>query len=98
MASNQPLMRELGWRSPAAFIVNGIGDYLIALPALRALASLMRGRLRLLCLPAVRDIFFPISHLQPFITFITSSRPVPATIAILRQRNWLRLLGIVICF
>lgn len=56
--STQPLRRELRWRTPAAFIVNGIGDHLIALPALRALASLMQGHLRLICLPDARDIFF----------------------------------------
>src|ERR1700682_4778398 len=49
---------EPQWGSPTALIVNGIGDHLIALPALRALASMMQGRLRLLCLPGARELFF----------------------------------------
>ena len=59
------------WRSPAAFIVNGIGDHLMALPALRALASLLPDRLRLLCTPNVRDVFFSdlplaaVHHIHP---------------------------------
>jgi hypothetical protein len=53
VGSIQPLTRELQWRSPTAFIVNGIGDHLIALPAMRALGSLLEGRLRLICLPSV---------------------------------------------
>jgi len=56
--SIQPLGFELQWRSPSAFIVGGIGDHLIALPALRALAVLMQGRLRLICAPTAREIFF----------------------------------------
>jgi len=52
------LTGDTDWCSPTAFIVNGIGDHLIALPALRALASLMQGRLRLLCIPNAQDIFF----------------------------------------
>jgi ADP-heptose:LPS heptosyltransferase len=58
LASIQRLTREPQWRRPAAFIINGIGDHLMALPALRALASLMQGRLRLLCVPTARDLFF----------------------------------------
>ena len=46
------------FRSPAAFFVNGIGDHLMALPALRALAALMPGRLRLLCMPGAERLFF----------------------------------------
>ena len=59
VASSQRLTREAQWRSPPALIVGGIGDHLIALPALRAVASLMQGRLQLLCIPTAREIFFP---------------------------------------
>jgi ADP-heptose:LPS heptosyltransferase len=64
-----PFARQ--WRSPAAFIVNGIGDYLMALPAMRALASLFPERLLLLCTPNVREVFFPdlklaaVHHIHP---------------------------------
>src|ERR1700722_15010153 len=57
-ASIQGFEHELPWRRPAAFVVNGIGDHLMALPALRALASMMQGRLRLLCMPTAREVFF----------------------------------------
>jgi len=59
VASSQRLTREAQWRNPAALIVGGIGDHLIALPALRAVASLTQGRLQLLCIPTAREIFFP---------------------------------------
>ena len=49
---------ELPWHNPTALIINGVGDHLIALPAVRALSTLMRGRLRLLCLPSARELFF----------------------------------------
>jgi hypothetical protein len=37
------------WERPVAFLHNGHGDKLLALPALRALCDLFPGRLRLLC-------------------------------------------------
>jgi Glycosyltransferase family 9 (heptosyltransferase) len=42
------------WKRPAAFLHNGNGDKLLALPALRALCDVFPGRLRLLCAPGDR--------------------------------------------
>ena len=36
-------------RTPVVFFANGIGDTVLALPALRALAALFPGRLSLVC-------------------------------------------------
>ncbi len=36
-------------RHPVVFFMNGIGDHFINLPALRALARLLRGRMKLVC-------------------------------------------------
>lgn len=43
-----PRLDASRWRNPAVFLANGFGDRLMALPTLRALASLFEGRLRLL--------------------------------------------------
>jgi ADP-heptose:LPS heptosyltransferase len=43
---------------PVVLFVNGIGDHLLTLPALRALASLFPARLTLVCLPGARETFF----------------------------------------
>lgn len=43
---------------PVAFFVNGYGDHLLTLPALRALARLFAGRLTLICMPGARHTFF----------------------------------------
>lgn len=40
---------NLECRHPAVFYANGLGDTILALPALRALAALFRGRLTLIC-------------------------------------------------
>ena len=58
LGSVHPMPSELPWRNPTALIINGVGDHLIALPAVRALSTLMPGRLRLLCLPSARELFF----------------------------------------
>ncbi|HVG38599.1 MAG TPA: glycosyltransferase family 9 protein [Pyrinomonadaceae bacterium] len=43
---------------PAVFFINGYGDHLLALPALRALAALFPGRLALICARGARSEFF----------------------------------------
>ena len=43
---------------PVVFFVNGIGDHLLALPAVRALANLFDGRLRVVCAPGMYELFF----------------------------------------
>src|SRR6266516_2903876 len=43
---------------PVAIFGNGLGDHLLILPALRALAELFRGRLTLVCMPGARNSFF----------------------------------------
>lgn len=43
---------------PVAFFANGTGDHLLNLPALRALADLFKGRLRLICMEGSRAAFF----------------------------------------
>ena len=58
LAAVYPMASELPWHNPTALMINGVGDHLIALPAIRALSTLMRGRLRLLCLPSARELFF----------------------------------------
>ena len=52
------MMDATQFHRPAAFFVNGIGDHLMSLPALRTLAALMPGRLRLLCVPGAETLFF----------------------------------------
>lgn len=43
---------------PVVVFSNGYGDHLLVLPALRALSSLNGGRLRLVCMPGARELFF----------------------------------------
>jgi ADP-heptose:LPS heptosyltransferase len=43
---------------PVAFFLHGIGDALLVLPALRALSEIFRGRLTLICEPAIYNLFF----------------------------------------
>lgn len=45
-------------RRPVAVFGNGIGDHLVALPALRALAAIFSSRLTLVCMPGAQRIFF----------------------------------------
>lgn len=45
-------------RYPVALFANGVGDHLLTLPALRALASLFPERLGLICLRGMREVFF----------------------------------------
>jgi ADP-heptose:LPS heptosyltransferase len=45
-------------RRPVALFLNGIGDHVIALPAVRALASAFKGNLALVCLEQARDLFY----------------------------------------
>jgi Glycosyltransferase family 9 (heptosyltransferase) len=52
-------VRELhAARDPVVFVINGVGDHLLALPALRALAEIFDGRLRFLGLEGVVDTYF----------------------------------------
>jgi ADP-heptose:LPS heptosyltransferase len=44
--------------NPVVLLVNGLGDHLLALPALRALAQLFSGRLTLVCLRGACQTFF----------------------------------------
>jgi ADP-heptose:LPS heptosyltransferase len=43
---------------PVVFFVNGLGDHLLALPALRALTFLFPKRLTLICAPGMDKLFF----------------------------------------
>jgi len=53
------LKRQLGrFQFPAVIFGNAIGDHLLALPALRALATLFPSRLALICMPGSRRDFF----------------------------------------
>ena len=49
---------------PVVFFINGLGDRILTLPALRALASLFAGRLRLICSPGDRDNFYSDLNLE----------------------------------
>lgn len=49
---------HLGFKFPAAIFGNAIGDHLLTLPALRALAALFPSRLSLICMPGARRRFF----------------------------------------
>jgi hypothetical protein len=46
-------------QDPAVILLNARGDYLLNLPALRALSWLFGGRLRIICRPGARRTFFP---------------------------------------
>jgi ADP-heptose:LPS heptosyltransferase len=52
------------FRHPAVIFGNAIGDHLLALPALRALASLFPARLSLVCMPGFRRRLFPELHFR----------------------------------
>jgi ADP-heptose:LPS heptosyltransferase len=45
-------------RRPVALFLNGIGDHVIALPAVRALAFTLDGELALVCLEQAKDLFY----------------------------------------
>jgi len=45
-------------RDPVVFFYNGLGDHLLALPAIRALAALFPKRLRIICIPLANATFF----------------------------------------
>jgi hypothetical protein len=47
------------FKFPAAIFGNAIGDHLLTLPALRALAGLFPSRLSLICMPGSRRKYFP---------------------------------------
>src|SRR5262245_44869753 len=51
-------MRPHDAERPAVFFCNGVGDHLLALPALRALASIFPERLTLVCRSGARRQFF----------------------------------------
>ena len=52
--------RERGeWRKPVAFLFHGIGDALLALPALRALEGLFPDRLALVCDGVAHEVLGP---------------------------------------
>lgn len=59
------------WHSKSnhvAFLLNGIGDYVLNLPTLRALAGeIFPGELSFVCLPGVKDVFFDDLHLKEII-------------------------------
>lgn len=44
--------------NPIAFFLHGIGDALLALPALRALAQLFEGRLTIVCQDGIYNLFY----------------------------------------
>jgi ADP-heptose:LPS heptosyltransferase len=46
------------FKYPTVIFGNALGDHLLALPALRALASLFPSRLALICMPGFRRVFF----------------------------------------
>lgn len=48
----------LNAKEPLVVFGNGLGDHLLVLPAMRALASLFPGRLTLVCMPGAQEIFF----------------------------------------
>lgn len=45
-------------KNPVLFYHNGVGDRLLALPTLRAIASLFPGRLKLVCAKGDRELFY----------------------------------------
>jgi ADP-heptose:LPS heptosyltransferase len=52
----QPSLKR--FKYPAVIFGNALGDHLLALPALRALASVFPSRLSLICMPGFRRVFF----------------------------------------
>ena len=50
---------------PVALFCNGLGDHLLTLPAIRAMAHIFPGRLRLACLPGSRELFYSDLPLGP---------------------------------
>ncbi len=59
MAPRQPAAPRQRFRYPAVIFGNALGDQLLALPTLRALAALFPSRLVLICMPGFRRKFFP---------------------------------------
>lgn len=44
--------------NPVLIFFNGLGDHLLALPAIRALCSIFQGKLSLVCIKGISDILF----------------------------------------
>lgn len=59
MHQRQPDLVRQRFRYPAVIFGNALGDQLLALPTLRALAALFPSRLALICMPGFRRKFFP---------------------------------------
>lgn len=80
---SQPDRRKMAWsaaRHPVALFYNGIGDHILAIPAVRALAAHFGGNLQLVCAPEAPDLYFhdvPLqaTHKVPF-TRGADGRPV----------------------
>ncbi len=65
----------LNARHPVAIFANGFGDSLLALPALRALASIFHGRLTLVCQSGVGHVFFSDLPLRALYAYEMRQRP-----------------------
>lgn len=52
------MLNPASFKYPTAIFGNAIGDHLLALPALRAVAAIFPGRLNLICMPGFRETFF----------------------------------------
>jgi ADP-heptose:LPS heptosyltransferase len=62
-------------RHPAVFFINGIGDHLLALPALRALAALFPHSLTLICRPTQYRLLFADLSIRALVPATTDFDP-----------------------
>ena len=51
-------MNPSDYKKPIVFFINGLGDHILTLPALRALANIFPSRLSLVCCPGMLELFF----------------------------------------
>jgi ADP-heptose:LPS heptosyltransferase len=75
--------------NPVAFFVNGLGDHILSLPALRGLAQLFDGRLTLLCAEGSHQFLFNELNLRRRIAFPVTSHNGS------REFNWRALTELV---
>jgi ADP-heptose:LPS heptosyltransferase len=73
-------MPSLESQHPAVFFCNALGDHLLALPALRALAEIFRGNLTLVCKLGAAEMFFSELKLAR-VCEVPMTQPYP-------QRTW----------
>ena len=80
------LRKALEAEAPVIFYINGIGDNILNLPALRALGELFAGRLSLICCGSDSLFMFDELPLKRAIKIRAKYRPTAASSTLTRSR------------